>query len=72
MKKKLRDIFSSVSIELKIYGMVLIVVLLVTIISLIVVRISITNTLTLQIEDRAKSISSDIASRSTDPLLTHK
>ncbi|WP_019156621.1 histidine kinase [Robertmurraya massiliosenegalensis] len=71
MKKKLRDILSSVSIELKIYGMVIIVVLLVTAISLIVVRVSITNTLTLQIEDRAKSISSDIASRSTDPLLTH-
>lgn len=71
MKKKLRDFLSSVSIELKIYGMVIIVVLMVTIISLIVVRISITNTLTLQIEDRAKSISSDIASRSTDPLLTH-
>lgn len=71
IKKKLIDFLSSVSIELKIYGMVLIVVLMVTSISLIVVRLSITDTLTLQIEDRAKSISSDIASRSVDPLLTH-
>lgn len=71
IKKKLIDFLSSVSIELKIYGMVLIVVLMVTSISLIVVRLSIADTLTLQIEDRAKSISSDIASRSVDPLLTH-
>lgn len=71
IKKSLIDFLSSVSIELKIYGMVLIVVFMVTIISLMVVRISITNTLTLQIEDRARSISSDIASRSIDPLLTH-
>lgn len=71
VEKKLMDFLSSVSIELKIYGMVIIVVFMVTIISLIVVRMSITNTLTLQIEDRAKSISSDIASRSVDPLLTH-
>ncbi|ESU32105.1 hypothetical protein G3A_13290 [Bacillus sp. 17376] len=71
LKQRLIDFLSSVSIELKIYGMVLIVVLMVTVISLIVVRISISNTLTMQIEDRAKSISSDIASRSVDPLLTH-
>lgn len=71
LEKKLMDFLSSVSIELKIYGMVIIVVFMVTVISLIVVRMSITSTLTLQIEDRAKSISSDIASRSVDPLLTH-
>lgn len=70
-EKKLYDFLSSVSIELKIYGMVLIVVLLVTIISLFVVRMSITTTLTQQIEDRARSISSDLSARSVDLMLTH-
>lgn len=71
MKKKLKSYLTGISIQLKIYGMVLIVVFLVTIICLIVVSISVSNTLSSQIEDRAKSISSDIASRSVDPFLTH-
>ena len=71
VKKKLVDFLTSVSIELKILGMVFVVILLVSVISLMVVRVSVSNTLTLQIEDRAKSISSDLASRSVDPLLTH-
>lgn len=71
MKERLKNYLTGISIQLKIYGMVLIVVFLVTIISLIVVSISVSNTLSSQIEDRAKSISSDIASRSVDPFLTH-
>lgn len=70
MKDGLKNYLTGISIQLKIYGMVLLVVFLVTIISLIVVSVSVTNALSLQIEDRAKSISSDIASRSIDPFLT--
>lgn len=71
MKKRINNYLTGRSIQLKIYGMVLLVVFLVTIISLIVVSVSVTNALSQQIEDRAKSISSDIASRSVDPFLTH-
>lgn len=71
LKNKISNILTGVSIESKIFGMVLIVVLIITTISLIVVRVSMTSTLTDQMEDRAKSVSSDIAARSTDLLLTH-
>ncbi|MFB6468658.1 histidine kinase [Cytobacillus sp. Hz8] len=71
INKKIYTALSAVSIQLKIYGMVFLVILLVTSISLFVIRISIQNTLTAQIEDRAKSISSDISSRSVDLILTN-
>lgn len=68
---RLLHVMSSFSIKIKIFGMVLFIILLITGITLIVVRYSITNTLNGQIEDRAKSISTDIASRSIDLFLTN-
>lgn len=68
--KKIYDYLTSFSIELKIYGMVISVVLLVTIISLFVVRISITQTLTNELNERVKSIASDVSARSVDFVLT--
>jgi signal transduction histidine kinase len=67
----LTSFFTSVSIHVKIYGMVFTVIFLVTIISLIGVRISITDTLSQQLDERVKSIGSDVASRSSDLMLTN-
>ncbi|MEC1718933.1 HAMP domain-containing sensor histidine kinase [Schinkia azotoformans] len=64
------DTLSSLSIILKIYGMVFIVIILITVISLFVVRISITNTLTNELHDKAKSIASDVSARSVDLVIT--
>lgn len=68
--RKFFDTLSSLSIILKIYGMVFIVIILITVISLFVVRISITNTLTSELHDKAKSIASDVSARSVDLVIT--
>ncbi|OIJ11598.1 hypothetical protein BKP35_11690 [Anaerobacillus arseniciselenatis] len=70
-KKKAINFFSSVSIHIKIYGMVFAVIFLVTIISLFAIRISITETLSQQLDERVKSIGSDVAAKSGDLLLTN-
>lgn len=68
---KVANFLTSVSIHMKIYGMVFAVIFLVTIISLIGVRISITETLSQQLDERVKSIGSDVASKSSDLMLTN-
>lgn len=74
MKKlmnRVRDYFTSIPIHLKIYGMFFIVVFMITIISILVVRVSTTETLAFQLEERVKSIGSDVAARSGDLMLTN-
>ncbi|OIJ18123.1 hypothetical protein BKP45_11035 [Anaerobacillus alkalidiazotrophicus] len=68
---KVPSFMTSCSIHVKIYGMVFAIIFLITIISLIGVRISITETLTQQLDERVKSIGSDVASKSSDLLLTN-
>lgn len=68
--RKFLDTLSSFSIILKIYGMVFTVIILITVISLFVVRISITSTLTNELHDKAKSIASDVSARSVDLVIT--
>ncbi|WP_017755300.1 sensor histidine kinase [Calidifontibacillus oryziterrae] len=68
--KRIYNYLTSFSIELKIYGMVISVILLVTIISLFVVRISITQSLTNELNERGKSIASDVSARSVDYVIT--
>lgn len=68
---RLRDYFTSIPIHLKIYGMFFIVVFMITIISILVVRVSTTETLAYQLEERVKSIGSDVAARSGDLMLTN-
>ncbi|MDG5786096.1 histidine kinase [Evansella sp. AB-P1] len=71
IRKKIIDFLSGCSIHMKIYGMVFAVIFIVTFISLIVVRISISDTLSLQLDERVKSIGSDVASKSSDFMLTN-
>lgn len=59
------------SFKLKIYGIVICVVLLIASISVLVMHVSVTQAITHQLEDRAVSISIDLASRSMDLLLTN-
>ncbi|MED4354484.1 HAMP domain-containing protein [Schinkia azotoformans] len=68
--RKFLNTLSSFSIILKIYGMVFTVIILITVISLFVVRISITNTLINELHDKAKSIASDVSARSVDLVIT--
>ncbi|WNF36195.1 histidine kinase [Bacillaceae bacterium IKA-2] len=69
--KQFTRVLTSYPIHLKIYGMVFAVIFLVTIISLFGVRISITETLSQQLDERIKSIASDVASKSSDLMLTN-
>lgn len=70
IKEKLQTFLTSFSIQLKIYGMVVAVIILITGISMFVVRLSITDTLDMQLDQRAQSIGNNLAARSVDPLLT--
>lgn len=69
--KKLVNSFTSIAIHLKIYGMFFAIVFLITVISIIVVRVTTTDTLAIQLDERVKSIGSDVAARSGDLMLTN-
>ena len=70
LKKRLYIILTSFSIELKIYGMVFAVIMIITVISWYVVQLAISDSLTIQLHEKATSIASDVAARSEDLLLT--
>jgi len=74
MKDKLKDIFliiNGITIQTKIYIMIFAVVFLITSLSIYIVRLSLIETLSIQLDERVKSIGSDIAARSRDLLLTN-
>lgn len=71
LSNKFIDYITSISIHIKIYGMFFLVVFLITAISILVVRVSTTETLSFQLDERVKSIGSDVAARSGDLMLTN-
>lgn len=60
-----------VSIQLKIYGMVLLVITIISSVSLMEVRSSLIETLSVQLDERVKSVGRDVAARSVNFMLTH-
>lgn len=62
---------SGFPIHLKIYFMVVSAIMLLALISLFVIRISVTDTMSVQLDERVKSISGDVAARTGDLLLTN-
>ncbi len=71
IKRSMIDAISSMSIYIKIFGMLIGVVVLITGFSIIVVRFSTNETLSYQLDERVKSIGSDVAARSADLMLTN-
>ena len=74
MREKLTKIGARLSgypIHLKIYFMVVVAIVSLALISLVVIRISVTDTMSVQLDERVKSISGDVAARSGDLLLTN-
>ncbi|MGC5328979.1 ATP-binding protein [Brevibacillus sp. SYSU BS000544] len=71
LKEKIISLMTGLSIQVKIYGMVLFVTVLISSMSLLVVRISMVETLSTQLDERVKSIGSDVAARSVDFFLTN-
>lgn len=71
LKNRFLDYITSISIHVKIYGMVIAVIFLITALSIIVVRFSTSETLAYQLDERVKSIGSDVAARSGDLMLTN-
>lgn len=74
MKKWTKDTFklvNSIPLEGKIYGIVVMVIILISSLSLIEVRYSLQETLSTQLDERVKSIGRDVAARSVDLLLTN-
>ncbi|ADI00109.1 sensor histidine kinase [Salisediminibacterium selenitireducens] len=69
--KRLFNYFSGYPIHLKIYVIIVAAIVSVALISLLVIRISVTDTMSVQLDERAKSISGDVAARTGDLLLTN-
>ena len=69
--KKFARYLSGFPIHLKIYFMVVSAIVLLALISLFVIRISVTDTMSVQLDERVKSISGDVAARTGDLLLTN-
>ena len=69
--KKISSITANVPIQIKIFIMIIGVIILISGFNIIQVRQSLTETLSIQLDERVKSIGSDVAARSGDLLLTH-
>uniref|UniRef100_A0A1S2L4U3 histidine kinase n=1 Tax=Anaerobacillus isosaccharinicus TaxID=1532552 RepID=A0A1S2L4U3_9BACI len=71
IKNRIAEYITSISIFVKIYGMFFAVIFLITALSIVVVRFSTSETLSYQLDERVKSIGSDVAARSADLMLTN-
>nr|WP_295975290.1 histidine kinase [uncultured Bacillus sp.] len=65
--RHLRDL----PIQVKIYGMVLLIISIISSVSLIEVRTSLIETLSSQLDERVKAVGRDVAARSSNFMLTH-
>lgn len=71
IKDRVISFLLGISIKSKIYGIVFAVITLIGVSSLIEVRLSLTETLSKQLDEKVKAVGRDVAARSADLLLTN-